>query len=233
MYLCQTGWIIKRKNYSTKKTVHPQIHQVPLPVPILQFQKYVMLKWYFLFVNCMPFLTSQSRKIKFRVIERTKSRGNKTILQVVRSVIEQYQARGFKVIGHIAKNEFKCLETNIIDAIVGIVYKDEHAGSVESSIDTMKEHLICVLQNTPYKRITGFIITEWFFDVFSQYGVSNELSPCNILLRKVKIDCDIKKITPGAYHQVCMVTTNTQKFRSVVSIVLRPSRLLFHVFRYW
>ena len=89
------GKMILRKNL-----MYTQIHRVPSTAPILQFNKYVTLKWGYLSINSMPFLTSQIRKIKFSSIERTNSRGNKMILQVVKSVIEQYQARGFKVTGH-------------------------------------------------------------------------------------------------------------------------------------
>ena len=131
------------------------------------------------------------------------------ILQGVRSVIEKPQAKGFKVAGHKLNNEFKCLETKILDAIVDIFTKDEHDGSMERSILTIKECLICVSQNTPYNRITRFMVTRRIFDVITrlntftnQDGVSNILSPCKKVLGKVKLDYDTHKITTGDYHQV-------------------------------
>ena len=83
-----------------KKLVYLQIHWVPLPTQILQFHKDVTLEWYLLFINGMNFINSQIRKIKFRSIERTKYRGNKTIIQGLRSVIYQYQTKVLKFTGH-------------------------------------------------------------------------------------------------------------------------------------
>ena len=78
----------------------------------------------------MPFINSKICKIKIISIERTEFRGNEMIPQGVRSVIEQYQERSFKVTWHKANNKFKCSETNILDAIVDIVTKDKYYGSV-------------------------------------------------------------------------------------------------------
>ena len=48
-----------------------QIYQVPLSAPVLHLHKYVTLERDFLFINGLPFLTSQIRKIKPHSIERT------------------------------------------------------------------------------------------------------------------------------------------------------------------
>ena len=100
--------LLKDKIIRQKPPFYPQIHRVPLPIPIIQFQKYGTLEWDLIFINGMNFLTSQIRKITNNSIEGTKSRGNKTILRVLKSAIEQYK-KGFKVIGHKNNNEFKCL----------------------------------------------------------------------------------------------------------------------------
>ena len=60
-------------------------------------------------------------------------------------MINQYQERSFKVSGHRSRKYFKCLETNILDAILDIIAKDGNSGSVERYMHTMKENLRCVL----------------------------------------------------------------------------------------
>ena len=123
-----------------------------------------------------------------------------------------------------------CLETNILDTTLDIATKDEYAGSVEIYIHTMKECLIWVSQNNPYKRIKVLMVPECIFDVVmclhaltAQYGVSNKLSPRKIVPGKGNLKYDMQKFTPWTYHQLYVGTTNTQKSRSVGSIVLRPS----------
>ena len=90
--------------------------------------------------------------------------------------------------------------------------------------------MICVLQNTPYKRITILMGPEWILDVIvclnnfaSQDGVSNGLYSIDIVIGKRKLDYDIRKITPGDYLQAYVIMTNTPKSRSIGSIILSPS----------
>ena len=116
--------------------MYPKIHRVPLTEPIIQLQIDVTLEYDLIFINGMPFLTSKIRKIEFRSIERTKYSGNKTILQGVRIVIEKYQEIGLKVTGNRSNNKLKWLKTDILDASVDIVAKNEHPGSAEKSICT-------------------------------------------------------------------------------------------------
>ena len=53
----------KSKIIWRKTLVYPQIHWVSLSAPNLQFHKDVTFNWYFFFINSIPFLTSQVRKI--------------------------------------------------------------------------------------------------------------------------------------------------------------------------
>ena len=81
-----------------------------------------------------------------------------------------------------------------------------------------------------YKRYTKLMtiplienVTYWLNHFPSKNGVSQSLSPANIVIGRPKPNFNHKKITFGSYAMVYTSTTSTMKRRSVPAIALKES----------
>ena len=111
-----------------------------------------------------------------------------------------------------------------------ICEKGAHIGGIERSIRVIKERALCMCHSVPYKKypklmtisLIGSVI-YWLNHFPSKNGVSQTLSPANIVIGRPKPSFNHKKITFGSYAMVFTETTNTMKRRSVPAIALRES----------
>jgi len=128
--------------------------------------------------------------------------------------------------------EFACIQHNVLPTQFNITPRDAHVGEVERSIRTIKERVRADIHDMPFKRLPKLIIVELVrraVQVLNQFpaldGVSDTLSPLNIMTGKPSPDYHQMKIDFGSYVQVFEDNdpTNTTKSRRTGAIVLNPT----------
>lgn len=221
---------LKGKTTRSSAASHrPSFQAVPIPAPILDHHIHVTLCIDHFFVQGLPFFHSISRGICFRTVKHVPNRRKATMLESLRSVMQRYQARGFRVTEVRADLEFACLEEDILPAVLHTVAADSHVPEVERSIRTIKERQRATVHGLPYKRVPTVLcraliqFTVRCLNMFpAPNGVSDTLSPLTIMTGYPTPSYDNLKIEIGAYAQVFEENnpTNTQKARTMGAIAL-------------
>ena len=216
-----------RKTPPTQK-----IEKVPLPPPLLKNHKDVVLLIDIFYVNGHAFLHTKSEKINFLTVEYLPTKNAATIIGSILDTKRIYNARHFEI-NHIkADNEFSFheLQKNVLPTKIHICKKGAHIGGAERSIRVIKERARCMCHSVPYKRYTKLMtvsliesVIYWLNHFPSKNGVSQSLSPANIVIDRPKPNFNHKKITFGSYAMVYTRTTSTMKRRSVPAIALKES----------
>ena len=142
----------------------------------------------------------------------------------------KYEDRGFTITDYHGKNEFGHLCNFLAPSHLHTCATNEHIRYIEISIRTIKEQVRCGCHSIPYKKFTKLMTRCLVQDMITclnmfpyQNGISSYLSPSAIILGSPNLYYNILGIIFGAYAQVCIVTTNSTKQRTVGSIALRPS----------
>ena len=209
-----------------------KIPTVTLPLQIAQNHKHVQIHIDFFYVNKMHFLHTKSEKINFLSVELCNRRNADQIIDAINRVRQIYQHRGFRVTDIHADNEFdiKRLKEKVSPTNMVIYAANEHVPVVERSICSIKERCRSTCHSVPYRWYTRLMTkhliegtVEWMNSFPSENGISDTLSPNNIVLGKGKPDMSKTKITFGSYAMVYEGTTNTMKARSVPGIALNES----------
>ena len=215
--------------------LHPpstKIERIPLPLPIQEHHRCLQLFMDFFFVNGEPFLHTKTKKINFLTASHCTSRSQQQIMNVLESVIQKYNARGFEIEAFHGDNEFdiKALKSFLLPALINIYGKDEHVGFLERSVRLVKERCRCMCHALPYKYFTRLMVRalvacaiRWLNAFPMEDGISDTMSPSMIVEGKANPDLSHKRITFGSYAMVYIGTTNTMKRRSVPAIALNES----------
>jgi hypothetical protein len=208
------------------------IKRVALPPPILEHHHDLHLYVDFFYVNKLPFLHTKSSKINFLTVQSGPNRTKGTIQSGIEAVLTTYKARGFNITYVHGDNEFNLpnLHQFLQPAALHIYGRNEHVGVVKRSIQTLKERCRCMSNAVPFRRYTKLMTRHlvetavyWLNSFPSANGVSQTLSPANIVLGRPNTDFTKPKISFGSYAFVYTGTTNTMKSRSVPGIALGPS----------
>ena len=124
----------------------------------------------------------------------------------------------------------KKLKDFLEPVILHIYARYEHIGVIERLVRSIKEIWQSTVNGIPYKRITILMVRSLvegmvaMMNTFpSKQGVSDTLSPSNIVEGKPKLDLKRKMITFGTYALVYTRTSNNMKARAVLGIALRRS----------
>ena len=88
----------------------------------------------FFYVNGIPLLHTISRSFKFRTVEETSDRSQRTMISGIMNVVKLYKDRGLTVVNIHANNEFECCRTELRPIILNIAGAGMHVGEVERSI---------------------------------------------------------------------------------------------------
>jgi Reverse transcriptase (RNA-dependent DNA polymerase) len=175
------------------------------------------------------FLTTISRKLRFRTVTPISDRSKKTISKGLGDIIRVYTARGFSVTNVHADNEFECIRYDILPCGLNIVTADDHVGEVERSIRTIKERVRTIIHGLPFRRLPKLIVKEMVFaavKLLNQFpadgGISDTMSPYTIMTGKPSLDFNTLKLEFGSYVQVFEENnpTNTMKERNTGAIAL-------------
>ena len=211
-----------------------RVERVPLPIPIGERHKEVHLYIDFFYINGYPFLVSKSKSINFITAEICSSRGKQQIIRAIEKIRHTYEARGFEVVGVHGDNEFdmESLKDFLLPAILHIYGKNEHVGVAERAVRTIKERCRTMTHAVPYAKIPKLMVIAlvkcavlWLNAFPSADGVSNTVSPAEIVQGRPKPDMRCKRIVYGSYAMVHSDTKNNMKARSVPSIALNPSNM--------
>ena len=214
------------------KPISNKIQRIPLPPPIQQQHSSLDLFIDFFYVNNIPFLHTKSSSINFLTTQSGPNRTKSSIQKGLSTVIKTYSTRGFNVENIHGDNEFNIpsLHSDLLPASFHIHAANEHCGTIERSIRTMKERCRCLCHAVPYNRYTKLMVTSlvatatyWLNAFPSKTGVSTTLSPANIVLGRSNPDFNHNKIIFGSYALTYTGTTNNMKARSVPAIALGPS----------
>jgi hypothetical protein len=217
-----------------KLPIQNKIEKIPLPIPIAERHKQIQLFIDFFFVNGYVFLHTKSSKINFLTSQICTTRSQGQILKILDTVKQTYEARGFEISAVHGDNEFdiKSIRTFLLPALLHIYGKDEHVGTIERSIRTIKERCRTMTHSMPYKRIPKIMVIAmvecanlWLNAFPSSNGVSKTMSPANIIQGKPNPDMNHNRIVLGSYAMVYIGTKNDMSRRSVPAIALNPSNM--------
>ena len=228
----QPAPLLKGKTVREKSQHVPSPHKLELPPHVQQFHQQVDLCVDFLHVNGMLYLHTISRKFQFRTISLAPSKGRVAITKLLSNVVSIYTARGLKVVTILGDNAFACVKSDMLPIAVNITAAREHSPEVERSLRTVQERLRCIIAGLPYNRFTKLMTTRALEHVVSvlnafpaKNGVSNTLSPRNIVLGRPDLNRKELLLEFGTYVQVHLhpsVSNNTAP-RTVEGIALGPS----------
>ena len=153
-------------------------------------------------------------------------------MTVLEKVINKYACRSFNICDFHGDNEFdkNVLRNFLTPALLHIYGREEHVGTIERSIRTVKERFRSMCSNVPYRRFTILMVRSLVEGIIavlnafpSKNAVSTTISPATIVEGKPKLDFKRKMIPFGAYALVYTGTTNNNKPRAVPAIALRMS----------
>ena len=207
-------------------------HTTPIPHKILHTYPTIKLYIDLIYINKLPFLHTQSSPIDFLTIQYAKNRTQGTIKNLLHSVVNKYQSRGFEISDIFGDNEFNVstLHEFFRPITIHTCAPEEHVPQIERQNRTTKEKLRTICHSLPYKQYTKLMTislaeygTYWQNSFPSAKGVSNTLSPSFIVEGRRKPDFNHQHISFGAYALVYIGTKNNLKARSVPAIALRPS----------
>lgn len=109
----------------------------PVPTDILAMHSDITLCINIMFINKIPFFITLSRNLKFITVEVLENRKTTTVANKLKSVINMYHHRGFRIATILADKEFKVLRP--IFLMINTSAADEHVPDVERCICTLKE----------------------------------------------------------------------------------------------
>lgn len=111
----------------------------PIPAPILEHHRHLILCADFFFVQGLAFYNTISRNIGFRTVKHVNDHdGRNTILRETNAAIKLYHNRGLIVCNVHADNELECIREALRPIELNIVPADSHVGEIEQSIRTIK-----------------------------------------------------------------------------------------------
>ena len=218
------------------KTVRGQPSQViaesmPLPTTILDYYKDVELSIDVMHVNKIPFLVSISEHVHYGTVSALDSMKIPIMEDEIKKIIQLYAVRGFHIKYIYVDIQFKAIkDRGLLEAIVNVVGKGEHAPMIERFIRVIKERCRCYYAMLPFNNLPRIIVIHllktvmFYINAFIwKKGVSPFLSPMTIL-EGVVLDYNLHfQVIFGEYLHTYEATTNTMKSRTVGAIALGPT----------
>ena len=215
-----------------KPPVHTKIEKIPLPPMVALHHSNIALSMDFFFVNGNIFFFTKSDKINFLTAQYCTSRTLRTIMTALEKVINKYSCRSLNICDYHGDNEFdkQALKYFLEPALCHIYGREEHVGSIERPVRTVKERFRSTCSNIPYRRLTILMVrslVEAIIEVLNAFpsknAITTTVSPATIVEGKPKMDFKRKMIAFGSYALVYTGTSNNNKPRAVPAIALKMS----------
>ena len=137
----------------------PNAKLLPLPQTTRDLYSKVTLCVDFFYVNGVPLLLTISRSFKFRTVEETSNRNQRTMLDGIMKAVKLYKVRGLTVVNIHTDNEFECCRDELSPIVLDIAGAGMHVREVKKSIWMVKEQVRCTTHNRPFKNYPKVLVT--------------------------------------------------------------------------
>ena len=210
----------------------PNYRAVPIPSPILEFHRDVILCADFFYVQGLPFYHSIDRDIGYRTVSSVPDVSKKTILAETKKVVRVYEVRGFNVQAMHADNAFECIRSELLPIELDCPAPDSHVGEIERSVQTVKDRLRSGVHGLPFRRLPKVLIQELVQHVTNclnmfprKNGISDTMSPTTIVTGRGLPNFHSFSLEFGTYVQIFDDNnpSNTLRARTLGAIALRPT----------
>ena len=183
-------------------------------------------------VNCINFLISNSRHIKFTTVEMIGNAKSLTLLTRILNIARLYFSRGFKIKEIHMDGKFESIQSDLLKNHINlnICSKSEHVGKIERQNRTVKERVRGIYNMLPFKKMPGQLITEmvytavfWLNTFYFARHTLSDLSPRTI---STGLTVDFNKHCKqkfSTYVQTHEDTNNTMRMRTVKALALSPT----------
>ncbi|KAL7532447.1 hypothetical protein ACHAXR_004632, partial [Thalassiosira sp. AJA248-18] len=206
----KSHYILRGKGKRTKPSRVEPIY-ASIPATIVEKCKNLTLVGDVMFVCGLPFFVSLSRGIRFVTAQYRPRRTKKLLCNALKETIRLYKRAGFIVQTCLMDNEFEPLKEMLADTVViNTTAKNKHVGEIERMIQTLKGKSRCFhselkeigITHIPHAVIKALIkfVVMWHNALPSKQGVSQELSPREIVLRW---QLDYKKHMKARFGAYC------------------------------
>ena len=208
---------------------------VQIPKSLYDDLKNVTLCADYHFVNGVTVFHTISRRLNYRTVSFPLSRSKPIIMEELKKVYQQYNARGFRITDLHADNEFEKIRTDVLPVRLHTCGVDDHVPEIERSVQTQKNENRSVCYAMPYRCFPRVMVRELisqgntFLNAFgSNDSIADGLSPRNIIDNLPHIDYNDLKYEFGQYVQLHVTekVTNTMASRTIGTIVLGPKLIL-------
>jgi Cobalamin biosynthesis protein CobT (nicotinate-mononucleotide:5, 6-dimethylbenzimidazole phosphoribosyltransferase) len=207
---------------------------VGIPRELYEEYKFTTICLDFFYVNKLPVFHAISRKLNHRWASFPKTRSLSEMKSNLNQLKRIYHSRGFRVVSIHADEEFEKLRNHMLPSILMSPNPGGHVPEVERSIRTLKEGCRAAIHGMPYRVYPKEMLRGLIRKVIlmanafpSEHGVSNVLSPRNLVDNLPNLDYNSIKIPFGSYCQIAIdeTITNTTRPRTIGAIVLDPTGL--------
>jgi hypothetical protein len=230
------------KGRTTRRQPAPVQDLLPVGIPRDLYEEYksVTVCLDFFYINKMPVLHAISRKLNHRWVCFPETRSLKEMKRNFTTLRRIYHTRGFRIFTVHADEEFEKLRSHILPGRLVTPDPGGHVPEVERSIRTLKEGCRAAIHGMPYSYFPKEMLRGLLRKVVllqnafpSDHGVSDTLSPRNIIDNLPHLNFNDIKIPFGTYAQLAVdeQITNTPRPRTIGAIVLDPVGLN-HKYRY-
>ena len=223
------------KGKTTRRRPHKIVSDVvSIPMELRDAQHNVCLCIDVMFVNGMPFLTSISKNIKYRMAMWLPTRTVNDITSLVESLLKLYQAASFRVAEVSGDQEFKpvlkALQEDGWSFKTNLASAQEHVPEAERNNRVLKERIRATYHGVPYKALPRAVLVYLVMEAAAKLnyfpakgGCSNYFSPREIL-HHVKLDykrhCLVPTLSYVLAHEEPKLS-NTNRARALDCIYLR------------
>jgi hypothetical protein len=223
------------KGKTTRQKPTPVIqNMVEIPPELKNAQRNVDLCFDTLFINGMAFLSTISKRIKYRTIEWLPERTMEAYKNGLKNIIKIYNEAGFKVSTLSCDREYIPLINEIqeeFNITPNYPSAQEHVPEAERNNRVIKERMRAVFHSLPFKAIPKIMIKFLAMECTKKLnyfppkgGVSKYYSPREILHQQ-KLDfnkhCTIAQFSYVQAHEEPQ-PSNSQMPRALDCIYLRP-----------
>jgi AAA ATPase containing von Willebrand factor type A (vWA) domain len=222
------------KGRTTRRQPEAVQDLVPVGIPREMYNEYkhTTLCLDFFYVNKLIVMHAISRKLQHRWVCFPESRSMKHMKKNFDMLRRVYHSRGFRVVTVHADEEFEKIRNHMLPSRLITPNPGGHVPEVERSIRTLKEGCRAAIHGMPYsvypkEMLRGLIrkVVLMTNAVPSESGVSDTLSPRNLIENLPHLDYHSIKIAFGSYVQVAVdeQITITPRPRTIGCIVLDPT----------
>lgn len=127
-----------------------------LPPKILEHYKQIHLNVDIMFVNGVAFFLEKSRDIGFIHCRPVLSKENKRVQNAVKTIVNEYENRGFEVTSAAGDNAFEPIKEWMMvehGITLDTCDSDSHEPHIENTIKLVKERVRCFQSQMPYKKL--------------------------------------------------------------------------------